>query len=206
MKKITFTILFAFTALFSIGQITGGFFYGTDYGGNVYVYFQGTNISQYSIRIEIRSINEQLDQEKSWNCNLSSGDYFTVGPSDGWFWQPGEKLIITYSNGTSYYWVYALQQNYNSYDNFMDRDIMTPAWMDNVPDINNYDQFNSSKSTNRTKAEIDIQIAKLERYLSDARRDYENCSSVVLKPSYYKIIQNYEEKLQELRTERIYAK
>ena len=207
MKKTIFTILLAFTSLFSIGQVTGGFYYGTDYGGNVFIYFQGTNVSQYSIQLEIKSVNEQLKEEKSWNCNLAPGNYFTIAPSDGWFWQPGEKLIITYSNGTSYYWVYAPQQNYNSYNDFMDRDIMTPSWMYDIPDISDYNQFNSTNSkSHRTKAEIDIQIAKIERELSDTRRNYENCSSVVLKPRYYRIIQDYEKMLQKLRTERIYAK
>ncbi|GEM_PF-3605856 len=196
MKKITFTLLSTLISLLSIGQISGGFLNGTDYSGNMFVYFKGTNISQNSVQIKIKCINEQLDQEKSWDCKISIGGYFTVGPSDNWIWQSGEKLIITYSDETSYYWIYVPLQNYNT---FINRDIMTPSWMDNIPDIN-------KPKSNRSIDEIDIQISKIERNLEDTRRIYENCSSVVLKPSYYRVIQDYEKMLQELKTERIYAK
>jgi hypothetical protein len=101
MKRSFFTVLFALTSMFSIGQVSGGFLYGTDNMRNIYVYFKGTNISQYIIQFKIRSVNELLDEEKSWNCKLSTGENFTVGPSDSWYWQPGEKLIITYPNGAS---------------------------------------------------------------------------------------------------------
>lgn len=181
MKKIIFTLSFILVSLLSIGQISGGFLNGTDYSGNMFVYFKGINISQNIVQIKIKCINEQLDQEKSWDCKLSSGDYFTVGSSDNWIWQPNEKLIITYPDGTSYYWVYA------------------PLCMDDIQDIN-------KPKFSRSKDEIDIQISKIERNLEDTRRIYENCSSAILKPSYYRVIQDYEKMLQELKTERIYAK
>lgn len=143
MKKITFTLLSTLISLLSIGQISGGFLNGTDYSGNMFVYFKGTNISQNSVQIKIKSVNEQLDQEKSWDCKLSSGDYFTVGLSDNWIWQSGEKLVITYPDGTSYYWIYVPLQNYNTF--------MTPSWMDNILPIVNDNQFDLPNSTEQYK-------------------------------------------------------
>lgn len=186
MKKIFFTILFAFTALFSIGQIAGGFYYGTDYGGNVYVYFQGTNISQYNLQFKIRSVNEQLDEEKSWNCKLSMGENFTVGPSDGWYWQLGEKLIITYPNGASYHWVYAPQQNYNNNYNY-----------NNSPNPNQTNDYYKKSQIESIK----FQISQLDQKIRDSERSLAlykelgeknySISNTMLQQSTLRLIQTY---------------
>jgi hypothetical protein len=94
---------------------------------------------------------------------------------------PGEKLIVKYPNGRSVFWAYAFVQN-----------------------VNGYNSTNSNSV--RTKTEIDFQITKTERNLMDVRQNYENCTSVTLKPSYYQMILKYEELLRNLRTERIYAR
>ena len=104
MKKIIFTILLASISFFSIGQINGGFFYSIDEYGNWYLFFKGTNTSEHQISFKIKSINENLNQEKNWNCELAPEKYFTVGPEDNWAWQPGEKLVVTYPDGSSCYW------------------------------------------------------------------------------------------------------
>lgn len=172
--KITILFVSIFT-LTSMAQINGGFFTGQDMYGNYYVYFQGTNVINSPLKIEILTVNEQTRERKSWNCNLGVNKNFTIGPADNWFWMPGEKLIINYPNGKSVFWVYAPNQNIN----------INPG---------------------RTKAEIDMQINKIERNLRDVRQNYENCTSVTLKPSYYQMILKYEEMLRNLRTERIYAR
>jgi hypothetical protein len=86
----------------------------------------------------------------------------------------------------------------------MNRDLMTPAWMENVPDINNPNP--TYIKSGMTKAAIDLQISRVERNLREVRRNCENCSSLTLKPSYYQMIRKYEEMLENLRTERLHAR
>jgi hypothetical protein len=145
MKKVIFSLIFIFISLFSISQIVGGFYYGVDSYGNPCVYFKGTNISEYEIQIDISSVNELLNQEKRWNCSLYPDHSFTIGAEDQWYWQVGEKLIITYANGASRYWIFSPNSN-NGNINFSnpysdninpDNDIMSPFQ-------NNSDFYNPS--------------------------------------------------------------
>lgn len=75
-----------------------------------------------------------------------------------------------------------------------------------VYNSNTVPQNRSNVKTSRTKAEIDLQISKIQRYLNDAQTNYRNCSSVTLKPSYLQIIRKYEGLLDDLRRERVYAR
>ncbi|MFI3261465.1 MAG: hypothetical protein R3Y26_01015 [Rikenellaceae bacterium] len=65
--------------------------------------------------IKISCINEYLGQKKDFNIVVNSGTNFNVGPNEGWYWQSGEKLYITYSNGTSVYWTYGANQSNPSF-------------------------------------------------------------------------------------------
>ena len=194
MKRISYLIAFLFISTFLTGQVSGGFFQGSDYWGNTFIYFKGTNTTPYHTQVVIRAVNESLMQEKSWAYSLFSGSSFTIGPSDGWIWQPNERLIISYPNGSSNYWVYKPGQNHDNEGAY--GDIATP-------DHNANDRI---RNTKRTKAQIDLQISKVERNLSEAKESYKNCTSMSLKPGYYRIIKNYEKMLEELRMEKAYAK
>ena len=184
MKRTLLIICLLTLHLFSTAQISGGFFSGTDCFGNMFIYFKGTNNSQYNFNIEITSINYQLNQQKQWNCLLESGNSFTIGPSDGWYWQIGERLIVRYPNGQSIFWIYPPSLPFN-------------------------DQNLSNKRTGRSLAEIELDIQKAERELEwnenklQSLMDKNEC--ITLWPSYQQIIRRYKEKLEKLRIEKINA-
>lgn len=112
MKQNIILAMFILIGWTAQAQISGGFNTGTDIYGNKYVYFQGTNNSSYNININILCRNDNLDEERAFNFSpLYSGNSFTIGPANGWIWQPGEKLYITYPNGKSVYWVFQPRNN-----------------------------------------------------------------------------------------------
>jgi hypothetical protein len=78
--KITILLLSLFT-LTSIAQVNGGFLMGQDIYGNFCIYFQGTNVTNSPLKIEIVAVNEQTRERKSWNCNLGVGKklYYRAG-------------------------------------------------------------------------------------------------------------------------------
>ena len=115
--KISCLIFFLFGCLFTYGQrspIQGSFKTQADYVGNTYVYFEGVNISDYDFSdLTISCVNEMKDEENSFSLDeLDSGDSFSVGIDDGWLWEPGEKLYITFANGKSFYWTYVPENNF----------------------------------------------------------------------------------------------
>jgi hypothetical protein len=108
MKKICL-IIAILCGTMAYGQnlyISGSFKIGMDDNGNRVVYFQGNNLTRYNIPITIMTVNEELNENRRWAFNFFAGKSFSIGPNEGWFWQPGEKLIIYFPNGQSTYWVY----------------------------------------------------------------------------------------------------
>lgn len=86
-----------------LDQITGCF-----YTQNGNVVFKGTNNSGYKLEsLTIICVNKTLAIEKTFTVDyLLNGAYFTVGVDDGWLWQHGEQLGVTFSDGSSIFWRY----------------------------------------------------------------------------------------------------
>lgn len=182
MKRITLFLgsLCVFTTTL-LAQITGGF-----YNQNGYIYFIGQNVSGYGLsNLTIKCVNNELNQQQTFTMDfLSNGNRFSVGPSEDWVWQPGERLIITYANGQSVYWVYQPAPIYNSpYDN----------------------SFNNSSNNNMVIRE---QIRQLESKIRDAERSlrqYEewnrkdpSISNSQLVNSQRQLIRTYQDRIQQL--------
>lgn len=182
MKRITLflylTCVFTTTLL---AQINGGF-----YRQNGYIYFIGQNVSGYSLsNLTIKCVNYALNQEQTFSMKfLSNGNTFAVGPSEGWVWQPGEKLTIIYANGQSVYWIYQ------------------PVSISNSP----YD--NSSNNSSGNNMVIREQIRQLESKIQDAERSlrlYEewnrkdpSISNSQLVNSQRQLIRTYQDRIQQL--------
>ena len=184
MKKIlVLLIMICTTSIVSVAQITGGF-----YSQNGSVYFMGTNNSGYKLgSITIRCVNSYLQQERTFTMNyMLNGSNFTVGEADGWTWQPGEQLFVTYSNGNSVYWIYQPTTYTNpSYDN----------------------QYNNNSSSNN--GVIQERIRQLEWKLQDSQRslsEYEarnnknpSVSGGMLVNSQRQLVRTYQQQIQDLR-------
>ncbi len=116
MKRLfLFSCLCALFPLTMLAQLSGGF-----YNQNGSIYFIGQNASGYSLsNLTVKCVNSALGQQQSYTVEfLANGDSFSVGSENGWFWQPGEQLFVTYGNGQSVYWVFQPVPTYNvSYDN-----------------------------------------------------------------------------------------
>lgn len=171
------------TSIASVAQITGGF-----YSKNGSVYFRGTNNSGYKLgSLKIKCVNSYLKQERTFTMNyMMNGSNFTVGEADGWIWQPGEQLFVTYSNGQSVYWIYQSTTYSNpSYDN----------------------QYNNNSSSNN--GVILERIRQLEWKLQDAQRslsEYEarnnnnpSVSGGMLVNSQRQLVRTYQQQIQDLR-------
>lgn len=168
-----------------IAQITGGF-----YNQDGFVYFKGQNISGFGLQnLTIKCVNNYLNEQKTFNISFfNSGGTFTVGPSDGWQWQPGEQLYVTYNNGTSVYWTYQPSTGFNPFYN------------------NNSSNSSSSASNNLVLQE---RIRQLERKLEDAEsslRKYQewnrqnpSISGSQLIDSQRRLMRTYQDQIQELR-------
>lgn len=164
-----------------LAQVSGGF-----YNQDGFIYFQGQNVSGYGLRnITIRCVNSYLNQQHEFTIDFfPNGNIFTISPSDGWEWQQGEQLFITFANGKSVYWTYQPVSVYNSpYDNYSD----------------------DSSSDNLVVRE---QIRQLESKIRDAERSlrqYEesnrrnpSISGSQLINSQKRLIQTYEDRIQQL--------
>ena len=183
MKRLfLFSCLCALFPLTMLAQLSGGF-----YNQNGSIYFVGQNASGYALRnLTVKCVNVALGQQQSYTIgSLADGDSFSVGPENGWFWQPGEQLFVTYGNGRSVYWAFQPVPTYPTYD---------------VP----YD--NSSSSGNDLV--IRERIRQLEWKLRDAEeslRKYEewnrkdpSISGGQLVNSQRRLIRTYREQIQEL--------
>jgi hypothetical protein len=113
MKRLLIaTIIFVVSySIFSQNPIQGQFLVGSDSYGNSVVYFRGNNISQYILPITVICVNETLRQQRSFSYNVAPGYSFSIGPNEGWKWQPREKLYVYYQNGQSFYWTYTPANN-----------------------------------------------------------------------------------------------
>lgn len=181
MKRVFLFFCFCVMCLLTLSaQLSGGF-----YNQNGYVYFVGRNVSGYSLRnLTIRCVNPALNQQQTYVVkSLANGETVSVGPDDGWFWQPGEQLFVTYGNGQSIYWTF--QPVYNTpYDNSLS---------------------GSSSSDNLV---IQERIRQLEWKLRDAERSlrqYEewnrknpSISGSQLVSSQRRLIRTYQEQIQDL--------
>lgn len=116
MKRLF--LFFCLCTLFQLtilAQLSGGF-----YNQNGSIYFVGQNVSGYSLsNLTVKCVNSALGQQQSYTVGfLANGDSFSVGPENGWYWQPGEQLFVTYENGQSVYWIFQPVPTYNvPYDN-----------------------------------------------------------------------------------------
>lgn len=183
MKRLFSILLLICTlSLSAVVQITGGF-----YTQNGSVFFMGTNNSGYNLSgLTIKCVNNYLNQERTFTLNtMVNGSNFTVGDADGWTWQPGEHLYVTYSNGKSVYWTYQPSTNYN-------------------PSYNN--QYENSSSNNAVILE---RIRQLEWKLKDAERSlrqYEesnnkhpSATGSMLVSSARNLVRTYQQQIQDLR-------
>lgn len=194
MKRILLSALFLSLVLFGFSQIQGGFYSFYDNYGYSHIYFKGTNLTQYNYDITITYLNTITGEKKVKYCKpLYSNNNFTIGENDGWWWQPGEYLIITYSNGKSYYWRYGDAYNtingreYKSYnpsfggskksDRLISEAESEEKWGNDCLykaklqlDLNNISGYNSWKSA------ADDHFKKAKRLRSDAaiERKYGN--------------------------------
>lgn len=172
-------------SIVSLAQITGGF-----YAQNGSVYFMGTNNSGYKLGcLTIKCVNTYLQQERTFTMDyMLNGSNFTVGEANGWTWQSGEQLFITYGNGQSVYWTYQPSTyTATSYNN----------------------QYNNNSSSNN--GVILERIRQLEWKLQDAQRslsDYEtrnnknpSISGGMLVNSQRKLVRTYQQQIQELKSQ-----
>ncbi len=183
MKRLfLFSCLCALFPLTMLAQLSGGF-----YNLNGYVYFVGQNVSGYSLEnMTVKCVNAALGQQQSYTVEfLANGDSFSVGPENGWYWQPGEQLFVTYENGQSVYWVFQPVPVYNNpYDN------------------------SSSNSSSGNEMVIRERIRQLEWKLRDAEeslRKYEesnrknpSISGGQLVSSQRRLVQTYRDQIQDL--------
>lgn len=100
MKK---SILFLFIAIFGTanGQITGKFEWlqGREY-------FVMNNSTYYNYTISFTLVNENKQQQRTHTVTIYACSSLSIGPSTyHWTWEKGEKIYITYSDGTRSYWV-----------------------------------------------------------------------------------------------------
>lgn len=179
MKRIITLCLASIFATIMFAQISGGFYYG-----NGFVYFMGQNVSGYGLsKLTIKCVNNQLNQQQTFTMSfLANGKTFTIGPADGWEWQPGEQLFITYANGQSVYWAY--QPTSPSY---------------NIAPNNN---------STRNNLVIQEQIRQLESKIRDAERSlrlYEkwndknpSISNTQLINAQRQLIRTYQDRIQQL--------
>lgn len=145
MKKLVFFVAFFGVFITSLcAQISGGF-----YNQNGAVCFVGQNVSGYVLNnLTINCVNAALNQRTTLTLNfLANGASFSVGPTEGWMWQPGEQLYVTFANGQTVYWTFQP---------------VTPSYT--VPD-NSY-----SPSSSNNNLVIQEEIRQLESKIKDAER------------------------------------
>jgi hypothetical protein len=107
MKKLFLTISILLIGLFSFSQ--NSYFIGGFYSTKNYVYFMGSNTTDYNLSITIIAVNETKNQQKVWYLDSPAHSNFTISPNDGWKWEINEKLYIKFNNGQLIYWVYSLK-------------------------------------------------------------------------------------------------
>lgn len=183
MKRLfSFLCFYAVCQFTMLAQLLGGF-----YNQNGHIYFVGQNVSGNSLRnLTVQCVNSTLNQQQSYTVRfLANGETFSVGPGDGWFWQQGEQLWVTYGNGQSVYWTFQ----------------PTPIY--NIP----YDNSSSSSSSSNNSV-LQERIRQLEWKLQDAEkslRKYEewnrknpSISGSQLVNSQRRLIRTYQEQIQDL--------
>ena len=182
-RMLLFLCVFFGGTLTLMSQITGGF-----YQQNGYVYFMGQNISGGALRnLTIRCVNSVLSQQQTFRMNfLVNGGTFTVGPNDGWAWELGERLIVTYANGQSVYWDFQ------------------PVPTLGMPDDNMY-YYNNSTSDNMVDRERIRQLESKKRDAERSLRMYEqwneenpSVSNSQLIISTKRLIRTYENQIQQI--------
>lgn len=196
--KSLFTLLLFLTCKTIFSQVLGNFKHQVDNYGNFVVYFEGENITNNTLwNINLVCMNEEKGDKLSLSLNqLNSGGSFYIGPKEGWNWELGEKLFITFSNGKSFYWTYgksATNHNNNIYQN---------------PN-NSYDVTSKKLRIQQ----IDLQISQLERKIKDSERSLKlfeemgeknpSISNSMLQQSTLQLIQTYEQQKYNLELEKI---
>jgi hypothetical protein len=88
----------------AIPTIEGGFYLYSTYGGGTAVCFAAMNTSNVAGKITFTASNEYYGRNVSYSVFLSPGESFYFGPPHGWTWARGEKMYITFSNGSTVYW------------------------------------------------------------------------------------------------------
>lgn len=182
MKRIFLSFfLIGFFATTSLAQISGGF-----YMIDGSVYFKGQNVSGYGLgNITLLCVNSYLDQQLEYTVDfLPNGNTFIIGSSDGWEWQQGEQLFITYANGKSVYWTYQPVPVYNSpYDNYSE------------------DSYSDNLMVREQIRQLESKIRDAERSLrqyEESNRRNPSISGSQLINSQKRLIQTYEDRIQQL--------
>jgi hypothetical protein len=200
--KLIIPSLFFFYCFSAIGQVNGDFKCEFDNNGNKIVYFEGQNITNMALwNVKIDCVNSSKGDKLSFLLNqLNSGDSFYIGPNEGWNWELGEKLYITYSNGQTFYWTYE-----NTMNTPNDESITIPN--DQSPSI----QYNETSKQLRIQ-QIDLQINQLESRIKDTERSlklYEDigaknpsAANTMLQQSTRRLIQKYEQQKYNLELEK----
>lgn len=183
MKRIFLLFCLAVICQLTVwAQLSGGF-----YNQNGCVYFVGQNVSGYALgNLTVRCVNFVLNQRQFYSVeSLANGGSFSIGPENGWQWQPGEQVIVTYQSGLSVYWTFQ------------------PASAYGVP----YSNPSSAESSSHNLV-IQERIRQLEWKIRDAERSlrkYEewnrknpSISSSQLVNSQRRLIRTYQEQIQEL--------
>lgn len=182
MKRILLSLfLIGLFATTSLAQISGGF-----YMIDGYVYFKGQNASGYGLgNITIQCVNSYLGQQLEFTMDfLPNGNSFTIGPSNGWEWQQGEQLFITFANGQSVYWTYQPVPAYDSpYDNYSD------------------DSYSNNLVVREQIRQLESKIRDAERSLrqyEERNRQNPSISNTQLINSQRRLINTYEDRIQQL--------
>lgn len=104
MKKtiiLSFALLLVATTLQA--QLSGEFFHAND----GHYYFRALNSQNTSGTIKITAISYYNDIEREEYRTIQGyGDGFILGPTTPWkwFWHKGDRIYITYPDGSSVYW------------------------------------------------------------------------------------------------------
>jgi hypothetical protein len=152
-RKLLLSVLFLGFFLPAFAQISGGYYWWNSMGQS-FLYFQGKNVSGHPLNIKVTCVNEGLKQHSTFTfSNLANGKVFTIGPANGWVWQNGEKLYVSYGNKKVYWICNIVSQTSSSY-----YPSYTPSY-----NTNNYSNYYA----------IEAQIRMYEYKLRDAERSLE---------------------------------
>lgn len=101
IKFLILPFLVNILTISSFAQLRGDFIIGQD----DHIYFVATNTTGYNFYIHVSAIS--IDNTTSPTETIQVGEGFYLGPSTPWkwYWRKGDKILVTYPNGQSVYWI-----------------------------------------------------------------------------------------------------